>query len=171
MSQQKDFIEIFAMRRHELVRYAGVVSGDAASAEDLVQEAWMRCDQTAAVEAVAQPVHLLWRILRNLAVDRSRRLAHERRTVASGESDRLLTVVPRAESSTEDVLIAREELARIQRVLDDLDSQTRAAFEMHRFEGAKLREIAAHLGISVTTAHERIARAMALIRQAVRDDA
>jgi DNA-directed RNA polymerase specialized sigma24 family protein len=42
---------------------------------------------------------------------------------------------------------------------------------MHRFEGAKLREIAAHLGISVTTAHERIARAMALIRQAVRDDA
>lgn len=171
MSERRDLADIFTARRHELVRYAGVVSGDTGGAEDLVQEAWLRCHQTAAAETVAQPVHLLWRVLRNLAIDRGRRLATERRTVTTGGTEQFPTVISDAQPSAERALIAREELARIQRVLDGLDHETRAAFAMHRLEGAKLREIAARLGISVTTAHERVTRAVALIRTAVREDA
>lgn len=170
MSQRRHLSDIIAARRDELVRYAGVVSGDLAGAEDLVQEAWLRCDRAAAVQTVSRPVHLLWRVLRNLSIDRSRRMAHERRTLAAGDSQQHLTVVPDVQPSAEDILIAREELSRIQAVLDGLDPRTRAAFEMHRFEGARLREIAARLDVSITTAHGLIARAMALIRDAVRQD-
>ena len=41
----------------------------------------------------------------------------------------------------------------------ELPERTRVALEMHRFGGFKLREIAAHLGISVTVTHELIAAA------------
>lgn len=164
-----ELAEFVAARRADLVRYAEVVSGDQAGGDDLVQEAWLRCDRAAAVGAIAQPVHLLWRVLRNLSIDRGRRIARQRRTTSVNEGGWSMTDLPDARPSAEAALLAREELARIQAVLDGLDPQTRAAFEMHRLEGARLREIAAHFGISVTTAHERVARALALIRAAVRD--
>ena len=50
----------------------------------------------------------------------------------------------------------------------ELPERTRVALEMHRFGGFKLREIAAHLGISVTVAHELIAQAVAHCRCRVR---
>jgi len=171
VSKSRELIEFVATRRAELVRYAGAVSGDAAGADDLVQEAWLRCDRAAAFGAVGEPVHLLWRVLCNLAIDRSRRVAVERRRFGAVDPDRTLTGLADAQPSAEAALIARQEMARIQAVLDRLDPETRAAFEMHRFEGARLREIAARFGISVTTAHDRVARVMVLIRAAVRDDA
>lgn len=168
VSQRSEIANIIASRRAELVRYAGVVSGDVAGAEDLVHEAWLRCDQAAAAQTVARPVHLLWRVLRNLSIDRGRRMAHERRTVSAGSNHHALASLPDARRTVEDALLAREELGRIQAALDSLDPVTRVAFEMHRLHGAKLREIGAHLGISVTTAHERVARAVAVIRDAAR---
>lgn len=170
MSKHSELTEFIMTRRADLVRYAGVVSGDAAGAEDLVQEAWLRCNRVAAVGALAQPAHLLWRVLRNLSIDRGRRVARERRTFAASDRADVAAGVADVRPSVEAALLAREELARVQRALDRLDPLTRAAFEMHRFEGAKLREIAGRLGISITTAHDRIAQAMVLVRAAVRDD-
>jgi len=169
VSQRRIIAEIVAERREELTRYAGAVSGDEAGAEDLVQEAWLRCDRIASGQTVDRPVHLLWRILRNLSIDRSRRISREYRTFPAGGSDRL-EGRPDGQPSVEDLLIAREELSRVQAVLDGLDPRTRIAFEMHRFEGARLREIAARLGVSVTVAHGLVARALKLIREAVRED-
>lgn len=170
MPQRRIIAELFAERRSDLVKYAGAVSGDEAGAEDLVQEAWLRCDRAARASTIERPIHLLWRILRNVSIDRSRRIAHESRTVVAGESDGRLAAHPDGQPSVEDMLIAREELARIQAVLDGLDTRTRRAFEMHRFEGAKLREIAASLGVSVTVAHGHVAKALTLVRAAVRQD-
>ncbi|TCM20400.1 RNA polymerase sigma-70 factor (ECF subfamily) [Novosphingobium sp. PhB165] len=166
MPQRDVITDIVTERRDELVRYAGAVSGDADGAEDLVQEAWLRLDQAARVQEVAKPTHLLWRVLRNLSIDRSRRIAHEGRVVAQAD-ERRFAELPDDQASVEAMLIARDELARIQRVLDALDPRTRTAFEMHRFEGAKLREIAARLGVSVTVAHGLVAAAIREIRAAI----
>jgi RNA polymerase sigma factor (sigma-70 family) len=161
---------MLAERRKELVNYAGVVSGDTAGAEDLVQEAWLRFDRAAQSHTVSKPLHLLWRILRNLSIDRGRRLAHERRVVISGRDEGLLAGQPDDQPSVEDMLIARDELVRIQRLLDSFDPATRIALEMHRFEGARLREIAAHLGISLTSAHGLVTTAVRQIRDALGQD-
>ena len=166
MPQSKVIAELLEERREELVKYASAVSGDEAGAEDLVQEAWLRCDQAARTEPVAKPAHLLWRVLRNLSIDRGRRVAREGRTFLGGQQDQQWENLPDDQPSIEAMLIARHELAAIQRVLDRLDRRTREAFEMHRFEGAKLREIAARLGISITTAHGLVASAMRQIREA-----
>ncbi len=170
MSQRKIIAEVFTERRDDLVKYAGAVSGDEAGAEDLVQEAWLRCDRAAHASTIKRPIHLLWRILRNISIDRSRRIAHEKRTIVAGESEERLSVHPDDRPSSEDMLIARDELARIQAVLNGLDPRTRRAFELHRFEGAKLREIAVTLDISVTVAHGLVAQALKLVREAVSRD-
>ncbi|WP_414902130.1 sigma-70 family RNA polymerase sigma factor [Sphingomonas flavalba] len=171
MSQRRVIAELFAERRDDLVKYAGAVSGDDAGAEDLVQEAWLRCDRAARDGRIERPAHLLWRILRNVSIDRGRRIAHEKRMIVGGESEQRLAVHADEQPCVEAMLIAREELARIQAVLDTLDPRTRSAFEMHRFEGARLRQIAARLGVSVTVAHGLVAKALARVRQAVRQDA
>lgn len=170
MPQNKAIAQLLQERRREMVKYAGAVSGDEAGAEDLVQEAWLRCDRAARTETVARPAHLIWRILRNLSIDRGRRIATEAASVVGGYDD--THRLDRADDlpSVEDMLIARQELAIIQQALDRLDSRTRAAFELHRFEGAKLREIAERLGISITTAHGLVAEATRQIRAAARHD-
>ena len=170
MSQSKVIAELLEERRDEMVKYASAVSGDEGSAEDLVQEAWLRCDRAAKTEPLLQPARLLWRILRNLSIDRGRRIAIQSRTMVASQDDPRWENLPDDRLSVEDLLIAREELVLIQRVLDTLDSRTRTAFEMHRFEGAKLREIAERLGISITTAHGLVAEATRLVRAAARRD-
>ncbi|HWU04142.1 MAG TPA: sigma-70 family RNA polymerase sigma factor [Novosphingobium sp.] len=170
MPQREVIATILAEQRGELINYARTVSGDADGAEDLVQEAWLRLDQAARAEPIAKPAHLLWRILRNLAIDRGRRITREKGLVAREPTQEQLEQQPDRQPSIEDMLIARDELARIGHVINGFDARTRAAFEMHRFEGAKLREIAAHLGISVTAAHGLVATALRAIRAALDHD-
>ncbi len=170
MSQSKIIADMLEERRDEMVKYAGVVSGDEAGAEDLVQEAWLRCDQAAQSQPVVRPARLLWRTLRNLSIDRARRIAVRNRNFAARSDDPQWENLPDDQPSIEDILIAREELALIQHVLDGLDPRMRAAFEMHRFENAKLRQIADHFGISVSTAHGWVADTLRLVRAATRED-
>ena len=47
--------------------------------------------------------------------------------------------------------------AKAMEALGDLPERTRIACEMHRFGGAKLREIAIYLKISVPLAHKLVA--------------
>lgn len=170
MPQREVIAELLQERRDEMVKYARAVSGDEGGAEDLVQEAWLRCDRAAQKQPIGKPAHLLWRILRNLSIDRARRIAFEGRIFVSGQADEGWQKLPDDARSIEDMLIARSELASIQAVLDKLDARTRKAFEMHRFEGAKLHEIAAHLGISMSSAHGLVATAMRAVREAIRKD-
>ena len=169
MPHRKVIAEIVEERRADMVKYAGAVSGDEASAEDLVQEAWLRCDQAAQTQPVVKPAHLLWRVLRNLSIDRGRRITRESRTLVGGLAEQLENL-PDNQPSAEDMLIAHSELAKIQHVLNGLDARTRRAFEMHRFEGARLREIASNLGISVTTAQGLVVAVMTQIREALREE-
>lgn len=170
MPQRKIIAGLIEDQRRELVRYAGAVSGDEAGAEDLVQEAWLRCDSAASTRPIDKPIHLIRRILRNVAIDRNRRITHESRNLDRWQSEHQWKSLLDDQPSVEDMLIARAELRAIEGVLGQLDRRSRQAFEMHRFEGAKLREIAERLGISVTTAHTLIANVMHKIRDAVRDD-
>jgi RNA polymerase sigma-70 factor (ECF subfamily) len=158
----------YAAERDGLVRYARVVSGDASSAEDLVQEALLRCEHAAETREIEEPAHLLWRVLRNLCIDRRRELQRHDATFVASNDDEQILARPSAQQSIEELLAAREELRRIQTVLDSVDPRARAAFEMHRLEGAKLREIGERLGISTTVAHGLVASVVAKLREAVR---
>lgn len=144
-------------QRAELVDYATAITGDRARGEDMVQEAFLRFETTPNRQAVAEPFGYLRRIVRNLAFDWLRRRTVERRIfIGVEEPEEVTEDVPTAEAA----LNARQELRIVMAALNELPERTRRALEMHRFEGAKLVEIAATLGISVTLAHKLIHEAL-----------
>lgn len=166
MRQTKQFDEIVAQRR-DLIRYASRITGDRDNAEDVVQEAYLRLGEMAAKQPLARPGGYLARIVRNLAIDRLWRSRRESDAfVADGETALANTIseAPTPEQSA----LARDALVRLGAALSELPERTRIAVEMHRFGGAKLREIADELGVSVTVAHGLVIAGVAHCRSRLR---
>jgi RNA polymerase sigma factor (sigma-70 family) len=145
-------LALYATHRRKLVEYATGVVGDAARAEDVVQEAFLRFRAAASGRLLDEPVGFLYRVVRNLALDRRRRLVLEDRH-AGGDFELASAGVADEHACPERTAIAREELRRVAAAMETLPERTRIALEMHRFGRCTLREIADHLGISVSMAH------------------
>ncbi|TBV08664.1 sigma-70 family RNA polymerase sigma factor [Phytopseudomonas dryadis] len=151
-------LELYLAHRAALVDYATPIVGCRARAEDVVQEAWLRFNghgQDAVV--IDKPLNYLYRIVRNLAFDLTRRLATERRQ-PGGEA--LLEELSDQTPGPEQQASSSDELRIVNAALDELPARTRQAFEMHRLGGHTLQHIAATLGISVGLAHQLVHQAL-----------
>ena len=144
-------VGLFMAHRGALVNYASGIVGDAVQAEDVVQEAWLRFGAVASSRVLEEPVGYLYRIVANLALDRRRRATLETRETAPEAKRNAVGMVDRTPSPEEEA-IARQDLQRVMSAMAELPERTRIALEMHRFGGCTLREIAEHLGISVSMA-------------------
>lgn len=159
-------LTLYLEHRGELVNYANGIIGDRAHAEDVVQEAYVRFSEAAARRLFDEPVGYLYRIVHNLAFDGVRRLSLEGRHVKRG-AEQVAVEVAEERPSPEAELIAREELERVLVAIAELPERTRLAFEMHRFGGLKLKEIAARLGISTSMAHVLVVEAVRRIQRSL----
>ena len=159
-------LALYAAHRGALMSYASGIVGDHAYAEDVVQEAWLRFGAAAGDRPLEEPVGYLYRIVRNLAVDCRRRLMREKvlggQALDGVESHADERATPEAEVS------AKDELRLLVQAMAELPERTQIALEMRRFGGCKLKEIAVHLGVSVTVAHEIVAEGVAYCRRRVR---
>jgi RNA polymerase sigma-70 factor (ECF subfamily) len=163
-------LALYMAHRGALVNYASGIVGDRAHAEDLVQEAWLRFFAAAGRRPLDEPVGYLYRVVRNLAVDGRRRLLREGRMVEAGPGLEQRDIAD-AHPSPEAEAVARDELRRLTEALAELPERTRIALEMRRFGGCKLKEIASHLGVSVSVAHDIVAAGIAHCRRRVRPPA
>lgn len=167
MSRQEDVLRIFLSQRPGLIHYAASRVGDRAEAEDLVQEAWLRFSAIAREKGLAEPVGYLHRILRNLILDRHRRKGVEQRLFET-EPEGVMLALPDEEPSAWADLAAREELAIVRAAIAAMPERMRLAFEMHRFEGIKLVEIAARLSISKSLAQTLVVDGVEQCKKALR---
>jgi len=162
-SDENEPLSLFLAHRSALISYANRIVGDVARAEDVVQEAWVRLDTAMKGQRPDEPSAYLYRIVHNLAIDSYRRRAREENVMApegafEGRAHAGDTPSPEA------VVRSREELSLLAAAMAELPERTRTALEMSRFDGCKLREIAEHLGISVTAAHVLVAQGLAHCR-------
>lgn len=167
MRHDTDILALYLAHRRELVNYASGIVGNRAQAEDLVQEAWLRFGTMAQGRLLEEPIGYLYRIVRNLAFDDRRRLIREEKVIAPhgvSVAAEAADGLPSPEAQT----AARDELRRLREAMAILPERTRIALEMRRFGGCKLKEIAAHLGISITVAHDIVAEGIAHCRRYVR---
>lgn len=155
MSNYDDTLNLFLAHRWSLIRYARTITGDAAEAEDVVQEAWLRFSAAAAKRTMAEPMGYLRITVRNLALNGSSRKRIEGR-IFEPNAEMNATDVPSDLPNPEVAAISRDEYARIARALAEMPESMRIAVEMHRLGGEKLKDIAAHLGVSITTAHKLV---------------
>jgi RNA polymerase sigma-70 factor (ECF subfamily) len=159
-------LSLFMTHQAELVAYAATIVGCRARAEDVVQEAYLRFEDASGNRELAQPVGYLYRIVRNLAVDGSRRLALESRHIDGDAA----AEAPADQPSPEDAALHRDELKIVAAALAELPARTRQALEMHRLDGLRLKDIAERLGISITLAHGLIHEGLAHCQRRLRGD-
>ena len=146
--------------RRALVDYAAGLVGSRSLAEDLVQEAWLRFDRASEQQFVREPLNYLYRIVRNLALDGRRRTVREDRIFTHIDVDSAAVVAPDGPATPEMEALFRDELRQLQLAIASLPERNRIAFEMHKFGGAKLREIAEYLSISLSMAQVLVDDAM-----------
>lgn len=149
---------LYAAHRPALVRYATRILGSREAAEDIVQDAFLRFSPANTYGASAgQTLAYLYRIVRNLCLDLIKRRRIEMR---EQDSEPPFWSMPRAVETPEETMLVSDEVRAIAAVLDRFPLDVRVALEMHRFGGYTLEEVAAHLGISVATAHRHVRAAL-----------
>jgi RNA polymerase sigma-70 factor (ECF subfamily) len=147
-------LAVYLEHRTQLVDYATPITGCRATAEDLVQDAWLRF--VASEAPIAQPVGYLYRIVRNLALDQLRRKAGREEDSDTHDLDALAD----QRSGPEAHAVTHDELERVSQAIEGLPPRTRRAFELYRLHGQTLHQVAAALDISVGSAHQLVHAAL-----------
>jgi RNA polymerase sigma-70 factor (ECF subfamily) len=153
---------VFGEARPMLLRLLVARLGNREDAEDALQDLWLRIDQLGD-RPIAQPTAFLYRAAANIATDR--RIAALRR---SARETGWLDVQPQGEEypDAERALIARERLQRVEAAIAAMPERMRAALIMFRFEARPQRDIAEHLGITISGVEKLLRRAYRQIHDA-----
>ncbi len=164
------FRELVDEHGRALYRLAFRMTGDASTAEDVVQEAFMKAHRNlAAFDGRAQVGTWLHRIATNCALDalrRRQRMAPERFAEPIGGLE--TENEPPAGAPGPDRLAASAEIsAAVRRAMSGLSPLERAAFTLRHFEGRSSVEIAEALGLRVEGAKHAVFRAVQKLRLAL----
>lgn len=153
------FSSLFYTYKDRLYGFVFSLTRSSAQAEDIVQDVFLKIWQNRAqLEDVENISAYIFKMVRNYAIDKLRRLAKEIeiREILIAEDTHLHT--------PEKELLRKEQRELIQKALEKLPSQQRKIYSMHRLQGMKFDEIAQELGLSISTVKNHIFRASENIR-------
>lgn len=155
---------VFLANRDKLVRFL-LARGAGDAAEDLAHDVWLKVAGRAD-GPIGNPLAYLYRAADTLMIDRyrARRQAEAR---DQAWSDSHAQEQPAADRS----VAARQEAGEVAALLTTLGSRREAVFRRVRIDGAAQREVAAELGVSLSTVESdlRIAcRALADLKERLR---
>ena len=150
-------LAIYIEHRDRLLIYAARIVRSHASAEDVVQEAWLRFSARSRQDGeIAQPLGYLYRIVRNLALNWTKRAMHHGPIdVPEPVMEGVAADLP----SAEQVLFYRDELRKLEESIAELPERTQRAFYLYRLEGRSLQDIADQMNISVVRVHQLVKEA------------
>ena len=156
------FQRIFEANSKDLFRFLYYKYGQDNNPQDLVQDAfiklWNHCKDVLPEKARS----FLFTVANNQMLNE---LAKKKTALAySREKPKSYT-----HESPEFVLEENEYMLRLQRAIEELTPEQRAAFLLNRIEGKKHQEIAEMLGISRKTVEKRIYTALDILREKVGD--
>ena len=156
--------EIVRTHADRVYRLAYRLAGNRADAEDLTQETFVRVFRSLSSYTPGTFEGWLHRITTNLFLDMARRRQKIRfDPLADDASERL----PSAEAGPERAYDQNNLDPEIQRALDALPADFRAAVVLCDLEGLTYEEIAATLDVKVGTVRSRIHRGRVLLREAL----
>lgn len=129
--------------------------------DNLVAESMARAYAARDTERITAGRGYLFAIARNLLIDAARR-----DTIVSLDFVADLDTL-RSDDTLEASLTARDELRRLQAIIDTLPPQCRRVFLLRRIHELSLGEIAGQMSLSVSTVEKHLAKAVMLVAKAV----
>lgn len=158
MAPSDTSLSVYIEHRDELLNYAYRYLQDRAIAEDVVQEAWLRlAARSGHGDEIKNTLSYLYSIVRNLALDWVRRGPRE---VSEAPDSAVLVELPSEAPSAEQVVVQRDEMRVLMRAVAELSPRVQLAFRMYKLEEKPLQEVADHLSISVSRAHQMVREAL-----------
>jgi RNA polymerase sigma factor (sigma-70 family) len=160
---------VFEHHYRELLNFLARKLNDRDSAADLAQESYARVlTLQQSGEAIADPRALLYRVARNLVVDR------HRRSVIRGETARIddeentdeagVLAAPSA-WEPEAAAMSAQGVDAMLATIDTLPPRCREAFVLHKFDGLSHAEVAQRMGISRKMVEQHVKNALIACRR------
>jgi RNA polymerase sigma factor (sigma-70 family) len=170
-AEDNPLVAAFFEKRESLLLFLAARTRCMATAEDLVQDLYLKLATVDAEADVRAPVALLYRMASNLMIDHvrssqrtSRRNAQwriEGGTVVGGED-----VV--SEPAADEVVIGKERVRQLAAAVADLPPQMGRAFRLHKLEGMSQAQTAQAMGVSVKMIEQHIQAAIRHLSQRLR---
>ena len=161
--------------RRPMVNFMYRMAHNAAAAEDLAQEVFLRAYRSrSSYEASAKFTTWIYRIATNLAINHARDTRHERpeAMVSLDEPDEetgtTLDVADKSLSAEEN-LVRRERLMAIRQKVQALPERQRMAVVMHKYQQMDYKQIAEVLKLSESATKSLLFRAYETLREQLKD--
>jgi RNA polymerase sigma-70 factor (ECF subfamily) len=161
--------------RRPIVNFMYRMAHNAAAAEDLAQEVFLRAYRSrSSYEASAKFTTWLYRIATNLAINHARDTRHERpeTTVSLDEPDEetgtTLDIADKSLSAEENI-VRRERLMAIRQKVQALPERQRMAVVMHKYQQMDYKQIAEVLKLSESATKSLLFRAYETLREQLKD--
>ncbi len=168
----QEFAAIVAKHRMQIFRFLLASTRDVDLAETLTQECFLKAHRNwSGFRGESSAMTWLMRIAINLEKDhwRNRRMQFWRRTQTNSvDLDEASEWLPSGERSAEQQMLAREQVARVWKVVDALSERQKTVFLLRYVEEAELSEIARATGLSEGTVKAHLSRALGKVRAGVR---
>lgn len=163
--RRKGLLDQLLSHRTALQKYLRRFTAGAEDVEDLVQEAYVRVCAMSPAQVVQSPRALLFRIGRNLAVDRARqRLSHATDDVADFEPLNVFS----EETQPDEQVDLRRRFESFCDVVDSLPPLCRRVFVLRKVYQLSHAEIAQVLGVSHSTIEKHVAKGLLRCRDRLR---
>jgi len=147
-----------------LRRYLSRMLRNEADAQDVAQDAYSRVLPEMEKNRVEKPEAYLFTTARRLAINQlQRRRIAPTESVDSAVLDRAASPAP----GVAQTIIARHDLAVVERAMEQLPPGCRAVLLLRRVELLSHEEIARRLGVTVSNVEKQQARALRLLRAAL----
>ncbi|CAH0233352.1 RNA polymerase sigma factor [Stenotrophomonas lactitubi] len=147
--------ELLIRERPALLRRVQRILGGDSGAEDVIQAVWFKARGVDNSQSIDNPRAYLYRLAINLATDHGRESTRRNRLLAEHylwQEDEQI--------STEEQVMAQDELQRVLDAAGHLPEPTRTIFRLNRLQGLTQADIARRLGVSVTTVENHVRTAL-----------
>ena len=166
MSQDRQIAAAVLRERGRLLAFIRRRIGDAAEAEDILQDVLY---ELVAAARLAQPVEQvgawLMRVARNRIIDRFRKKRPQLLLDGAGEEQVLEELLPAADGTPEVAVMRALLLDEIEAALAELPDEQREVFIAQELDGLTFRELAERSGVSINTLLSRKRYAVARLRE------
>lgn len=134
-----------------------------AEEDDLIQEAYCRLANATLGDEIRSGRAYFFTITKNLLLERLRR----EQIVRIDAAERDLSCIEDSEPSPERVCTARQQLALVHWLIEELPEPCRSIFKLRKIENLSQRETAGRLGLSENVVEKQTARGLRLILQKI----